>query len=155
MTEKLSENTFMSACSVAQMAAKLGLSRARFYQLQNQGIFPPPVYLLSTQRPFYTSHLEQQCIAIRKTGIAFNGQPVIFYTHKKTISHRRTDDPNLKQFCEKLSECLRNMHTPVPVKTIAAEFDKLFPEGLKDYTVDNDILKKAFIYFTSQKSNGV
>jgi hypothetical protein len=155
MTEKLSENTFMSACSVAQMAAKLGLSRARFYQLQNQGVFPPPVYLLSTQRPFYTNHLEQQCIAIRKTGIGFNGQPVIFYTRKKTVGYRRTEDPNLKPFCEKLSECLRNMHTSVSAKTIAAEFDKLFPEELKDYTINNDILKKAFIYFTSQKSNGV
>lgn len=150
MTKELS-----SACSVAQMAAKLGLSRARFYQLQNQGIFPPPAYLVTTKRPFYPGHMEQQCIEIRKTGIGLNGQPVIFYAHKKTSNHHRTIDPNLKQFCEKLSECLRNMRVSVSIKNIAAEFSKIFPEGLNDYTIDNNILKKAFIYFTSQKPNGV
>jgi len=73
-----SDYDLKTVCSVSELAKKLDLSRARFYQLQKKGVFPVPVYCTRTKRPFYSSALQQKCINIRKTGIGFDGRPVIF-----------------------------------------------------------------------------
>jgi hypothetical protein len=39
--------------SVSEMARMVGLSRARFYQLQQAGVFPLPVYDVASRRPVY------------------------------------------------------------------------------------------------------
>jgi hypothetical protein len=41
-------------CSVTAMAGQVGLSRARFYELMAEGVFPQPLYSLRKKRPFYT-----------------------------------------------------------------------------------------------------
>ena len=38
-----------AVCSVTALAKKLGLSRARFYQLQKMGVFCAPVYCTRTR----------------------------------------------------------------------------------------------------------
>ena len=48
-----------TAISVTEMSKDLGLSRARFYQLLNQGIFPKPLYSEETKRPFYDLELQK------------------------------------------------------------------------------------------------
>lgn len=45
--------------TVAEMARMCGLSRARFYQLQNAGVFPTPLYDVSTRRPFYVEEAQK------------------------------------------------------------------------------------------------
>jgi len=75
-----------SPMTVAEMAAKVGLSRDRFYDLIRSGIFPPPLYRLDTRRPFYPHELQEICLSVRRTGKGFNGQPVIF---NQTASARR------------------------------------------------------------------
>jgi hypothetical protein len=67
----------VATCSVTEMARKLGLSRARLYQLMETGVFPPPVRA-GTRRPFYTPDLQHKCLQIHKTGVGFNGQSVLF-----------------------------------------------------------------------------
>ena len=44
-------NETKAIVTVSEMARMCGLSRARFYQLQKAGIFPSPVYDVSTRRP--------------------------------------------------------------------------------------------------------
>ena len=73
-----SHQNLISVCSVTQMAKKLGLSRARFYQLQETCVFLPPAYDLYSKRPFYPLSLQERCLEIRKTGIGYNGRPIIF-----------------------------------------------------------------------------
>ncbi len=48
-----------AAVTVAEMARMVGLSRARFYQLQDAGIFPLPLYDVSTRRPFYDEEAQK------------------------------------------------------------------------------------------------
>ena len=79
----LLDNDFGAVCSVTELAGKIGLSRARFYQLMEKGVFPKPVYCTRTRRPFYTLDLQQKCIDIRKTGIGYNQQPVVFYSERR------------------------------------------------------------------------
>jgi len=55
-----------AAVTVAEMARMLGLSRARFYQLQSAGVFPSPVYLVSNRRPIYVEEMQEVCIEVRR-----------------------------------------------------------------------------------------
>jgi hypothetical protein len=66
------------AISVAGMAALVGLSRDRFYDLIRSGIFPPPIYRIDTRRPFYSPELQEICLSVRRTGRGFNGALVLF-----------------------------------------------------------------------------
>ena len=91
-----------SICSVTELAKKLRLSRARFYQLHNTGVFPPPVYCLYTKRPFYPMDLQEKCLKIRKTGIGYNGRPIIFNSKRDcgSASPKNNMDPKYKELAD-------------------------------------------------------
>ena len=59
--------------SVADMARMLSLSRARFYQLVNEGIFPYPIYSVHTRRPYFSEEMQQVCLDVRKRNCGING----------------------------------------------------------------------------------
>lgn len=67
-----------AAISVTAMAALVGLSRDRFYDLVRSGIFPPPIYRIDTRRPSYPAELREICLSVRRTGQGFNGEIVLF-----------------------------------------------------------------------------
>ena len=54
----LPNDDFKAVCSVTELAKKLDLSRARFYQLQKVCVFPEPVYCIRTKRPFYPMDIQ-------------------------------------------------------------------------------------------------
>ena len=68
-----------AAVSVSEMARLCSLSRARFYDLVERGVFLYPVYSVTTRRPYYTAEMQQENMAARQTGIGCNGEFVIFY----------------------------------------------------------------------------
>jgi hypothetical protein len=70
--------------TVAEMARMVGLSRARFYQLQRVGVFPLPAYDIDTRRPVYTSEQQKVCLEVRRRNCGINGRPVLFYARKFT-----------------------------------------------------------------------
>lgn len=57
----------------------LSLSRARFYDLVERGVFLSPVYSLANRRPLYTADMQQANLTARQTGVGCNGEFVIFY----------------------------------------------------------------------------
>jgi hypothetical protein len=65
--------------TVSEMARMVGLSRARFYQLVEAGVFPHPVYCVSTRRPMYVEELQKVCLEVRRRNCGVNGRPVLFY----------------------------------------------------------------------------
>ena len=71
-----------AAVTVAEMARMVGLSRARFYQLQDAGIFPLPLYDVSTRRPFYDEEAQRVCLEVRRRNCGINGKPVLFYARR-------------------------------------------------------------------------
>jgi hypothetical protein len=73
-----------AAVSVTEMARLLNLSRARFYQLVEAGIFPAPVRDAETKRPFYTEELQRACLEVRRRNIGFNGKPVVFNARRRS-----------------------------------------------------------------------
>jgi len=64
--------------TVVQTAERLGLSRRRFYELIDDGKFPPPVYRLDNRKPLYPPELQAVCLRIRNTGEAFDGTLILF-----------------------------------------------------------------------------
>ncbi len=72
--------------TVAEMARFVGLSRARFYSLMRQGVFPAPSRDPATKRPFYDRKNQKRCIEVRRTNCGANGRPVLFYA--KRLDHQ-------------------------------------------------------------------
>lgn len=70
------------AVSVAEMARMVGLSRARFYQLMEDGVFPRPERHAETGRPFYSEEQQTVVLEVRRRNCGVNGQPVLFYARR-------------------------------------------------------------------------
>ncbi|MHC5061242.1 MAG: helix-turn-helix transcriptional regulator [Planctomycetota bacterium] len=154
MIRILSDNDDLKAvCSVTEMAKKLGLSRARFYQLQKMGVFPVPIYCLRTKRPFYSFDLQQKCIEIRKTGIGNNGQIVLFYTSRQSTSKKSQNQPNPEY--KELADILKQMGLNVTVNKVKTAVNALYPEGLAQQPVDGTFIRDLFRYFDRDCKNGV
>jgi len=135
-------------CSVTEMAAKLRLSRARFYQLVEMAVFPPPVRL-GTRRPFYPADLQEKCLEIRKTGVAFNGLPVLFNRRRKKSRRRSMHGAQY----DGLVTALKNMGLEVSGRTVKHAVHVLYPAGLAEN--QNELLRDLFRYFTKDRQKSV
>src|SRR5215218_2388003 len=85
----MSANDRKAAVSVGEMARQVGMSRARFYQLIEKGVFPQPARHPETGRPFYTAELQAACAEVRRTNRGVNGQPVLFYARQQAPANSR------------------------------------------------------------------
>ena len=141
----LSDNSLKAVCSVTELVKKLGLSRARFYQLQKMGVFPKPIYCTRTKRPFYPLDLQQKCIDIRKTGIGHNGQPILFYTSRQNKSRKSQNQSD--HTCEELTDILRQMGLNVTCNKVKNAVKTLYPEELTQYPVEGTVIRDLFRYF--------
>ncbi len=136
----LSNDDLKAVCSVSELAKKLGLSRARFYQLQKVGVFPESVYCIRTKRPFYPLDLQEKCLAIRKTGIGHNGQPIIFYRMRKDKQNQPKTDH------KQLADTLRQLGLKITVSEVKNAINTLYPQGMTD-SDDGAIIRDLFRYF--------
>lgn len=94
--------------SVSEMAAQTGLSRDRFYDLIEKGVFPMPVYSLANRRPFYTTDLAKRCLEVIESGVGISSHPVLFNRKVRKRKARKADelgkphDPRLVRLAAKL-----------------------------------------------------
>ena len=138
-----------SICTVTELARKLGLSRARFYQLQKTSVFPMPVYCLYTKRPFYPADLQDKCHEIRKTGIGHNGHPIIFYS-KRNVAATKPNSCSEEKYRE-LSDALKQMGLKISPAKAEKAFMALYPDNWKKLNIDGEVIAGVFRYF----QNGV
>src|SRR5436190_12325877 len=66
--------------SVKEMAAMLQMSRSRLHMLIKEGVFLPPVYDLSTKRPYFPRELIETNLDARRRNCGVNGKPLCFYS---------------------------------------------------------------------------
>lgn len=129
MTKKLdTDKKPEEICSVSAMARKLSLSRARFYQLLQDGVFPLPTYCVRTRRPLYPRNLQEQCLKIRRTGITATGQPVFFYsprTKRPEVSRARSN-----RIRHELAQTMGKMGLKTTQKQLKQAIATLYPKGL-------------------------
>lgn len=129
-----------SICTVTTLAKKLGLSRARFYQLQKKGVFPKPLYSDSKQ-PYYSMELQNICLKVRETGIGYDGSPIIFYAKKESRS--ATASPT-KQIYKQISEALEQMGLKVPIEQVRSAVTALYPDKQKKLNINGDVIAEVF-----------
>lgn len=68
-----------ASVSVSDMARIVGLSRSRFHQLLQAGVFPKPAIDPESKRPFYDSDGQAACLHVRQRNYGVNGKRVLFY----------------------------------------------------------------------------
>ena len=145
----VANTNFQSICSITDLVKKLGLSRARFYQLQKTGVFPAPVYCLYTKRPFYPLDLQEECLKVRETGIGCNGRPILFYSKKDPDTKKPTSCFERKSM--ELSNALGQMGLKIsPAKTEIALMER-YPNNWKTLSIEGELIAEMFRYF----QNGV
>lgn len=139
---------YKSICTVTELAKKLALSRARFYQLQRAGVFPTPVYCLYTKRPFYPMDLQGKCLEIRKTGIGHNGRPIIFYS-KRNVAATKPNSCSEQKYRE-LSEILKQMGLKTSPANVRRAFMTIYPNDWKKLDIDGEVIAEVFRYFQNE-----
>jgi len=151
MTKKLNiDNNNEEICSVSAMAQKLKLSRARFYQLLQQGVFPPPVYCVRTRRPLYPRDIQEQCLRIRRAGITAAGQPIFFYAPRvkksKACQHRSHRSSRV------LTDALEKMGLKVTLRQFKRAIGTVYPEGLPETEDMGPVISNLFRHLREEVS---
>lgn len=135
--------------SVKELVENIGISRARFYQLQQQGFFPHAIYDIRTHRPYFDERLQMLCYEIKDTGIGVNGQINIFYSPRKGTTKKTKQkkfiNPIYKDFAESLN-AMGLSCSPKDVQTAAIE---LYPNGIEEF--DHGLVIREI--YRSLKSN--
>jgi hypothetical protein len=140
--------------TVAEMARMCNLSRARFYQLQKAGIFPTPLYDVSTRRPFYDQELQKVCLEVRRRNCGVNGKPVLFYARRPGL-RANTSKPK-KATVEKsnLVEGLKSLGlTTVTAAQVGSALGELFPCGTTG-VAEAEVLRSVFLVLRRRDSSG-
>ena len=136
--------------TVQRMAELCQLSRSRFYDLVEAGVFPQPDQHPSSKRPMYDRRLQDRCLEIRRTGIGANGIPVLFNRKSK-----KTDTAKLKAdrpakgepnpAIEFLLDALKGLGlTPAP-QVVMEAIAALYPTGIAGQD-QGDVIRKTFLY---------
>jgi len=124
--------TLKPIISVTEMAKMRNLSRARFYQLLEQGIFPQPIYDLRTHRPLYDAKLQMACLEVRETGIGADGSYMLFYSPRKKEAQPRNSIKRTKTYSihKEFAETLVSMGLNCSAKDVSAALSELYPDGV-------------------------
>ncbi len=67
--------------TLQELCEQLGISKTRYYQLQQKGVFPAPQR--AGNRPVFDNNLAQQCVEVVRTRVGINGEPVLFNAKRK------------------------------------------------------------------------
>jgi hypothetical protein len=146
-----SEMPRKAAISVSEMAELCEVSRSRWYELVDAGVFPPPVRHPSIKRPVYDADLQAMCLEIRETGIGHNGLPVLFnrkiapkgkpLRREKPHSGRAVEETRTEVLLDSL-KALGLSATPEAIKVAIAE---LYPEGTQSVP-EGEIVRRLFLH---------
>jgi hypothetical protein len=133
---------------MSEACKMMNLSRARFYQLLDKGIFPQPLYQIKTKRPFYDTRLQQELLKIRETGLGTNGQIILFYSPRKRAIDKpkkpKTLDSTVLPFKE-FAETLNDMGLSCSPKEVESAIAQLYPDGFE--SIDEGVVIRELFRF--------
>ena len=141
-----------TAVTVAEMSRMLGLSRARFYQLQNAGVFPCPVYDVSTRRPIYVEEAQKVCLEVRRRNCGINGQPVLFYARnnmKAPVPKAKKEKPRANH--ADLIDALSSLGLDSTAAQVEEAVKEKFPKGTEG--IDQaEVIRVVFVHLKRQNT---
>jgi hypothetical protein len=142
-----------SVITVSEMADLCQLSRSRFYDLIEAGVFPKPVLHPSSKRPMYDRGLQEKCLEIRQTGIGANGQPVLF---NRKPSKAGQPKPLRKPAQGKTPDhadllvALKGLGLSSTAQAVQEALAALYPNGHAG-TDQADLVRKVFLHLQGKK----
>jgi hypothetical protein len=143
------------AVTVAEMARMVGLSRARFYQLQKAGVFPPPQMNEAKKRPFYDQEAQKVCLEVRRKNCGVNGQVVLFYARRQVIAPTRNKPKKVKakQPHTELVESLKALGLAATAAEVGEAVTDLFG-GRTDGKDDGEVIRAVFLHLNRRNTSG-
>ena len=136
-----------AAVSVSEMAKMVGLSRARFYELIERGVFTRPVHALTTKRPFFTAELQQVNLEVRQSQQGLNGEFVLFYQRQEQgrarRAVRRSRQSSRHGEHADLIHGLRSLGIDPTAAEVAQAIESCFPGGTNG-TDQSTVLRDVF-----------
>ena len=141
-----------AAICIRAMASEVSLSRQRFMQLVKAGVFPAPLYDVTTRRPFYTEELQAQCLEVRKRNVGINGKVVMFYARRPctmTTTPKAKKPPSKAIASERYGEVVDGLKAlglvNVTTKLVAEAVRQIFPQGMS--VIDpSEVIRAVFIH---------
>jgi len=136
------------AVTVAEMARMVGLSRARFYQLMKQAVFPAPKQNPSTKRPFYDEDAQKVCLEVRRKNCGVNGKVVLFYARRQGIAPTRSRPPKARvvpREKNELVEAVKALGLAVTPADVQAAVTELFG-GRTDGKDEGEVIRAVFLH---------
>jgi hypothetical protein len=126
----------------------VGLSRQRFHQLMQAGVFPRPQR--DNRRPFFDEPTQQQCLEVRRRNCGVNGQVVLFYARRqgapvksKKVSPAPTAHADLLDGLKALGL------GQVTAADVGAVVKELYPQGTA--SIDQGaVIRAVFLHLQSQ-----
>ena len=143
--------------SVAEMARMVGLSRARFYQLVGEGIFPSPLYSVHTRRPFFSAEMQEVCMDVRKRNCGVNGKPILFYSARHPLGQqpkpvkKPKSEPKQKNEYADLLDGLWSLGLDVTAAQVEPVVKELFPAGIQNLDC-GEVIRGVFLRLKRQNS---
>ena len=140
-----------SVVTVSEMADLCQLSRSRFYDLIEAGVFPKPVLHPSSKRPMYDRDMQEKCLEIRETGIGANGVPVLFNRkpNKGTPPPRKKTQDRKPDHAD-LLDALKGLGLTTTPQAVHEAVAALFPNGLTGID-QGDLVRKVFLHLQAKK----
>lgn len=164
-----------SSISVSDMARLVGLSRSRFHQLLQSGVFPKPAVDPESKRPFYDLEGQAVCLQVRQRNCGVNGKRVLFYARsfgahlaakprpcgaqspssaRKMKSEAKPTTSSRPSKLDLLVEGLKSLGLPnVTVAEASAAIHQVFPVDSQRPS-DEEVLLKVFRHLVRQNSGG-
>jgi len=143
-----------SFITVTEMAELCQLSRSRFYDLMEAGVFPKPALHPSSKRPMYDRTLQETCLEIRQTGIGANGLPVLF-NRKPT---KRAQSKPLRKPAEEpqpdhadLLDALKGLGLTTTPQVVSEALAALYPYGACAGIDQGELVRKVFLHLQGRK----
>jgi hypothetical protein len=143
--------------TVSEMARMVGLSRARFYQLQKAGVFPAPERDSETGRPFYTEEQQKVCLEVRRRNCGVNGKPILFYARRAptTTAPARPRKGTAKPPKNQHADLLDALHglglLAVTAAQVGAAVKEVFPQGTAG-VAEAEVVRAVFLHLRRQDS---
>jgi hypothetical protein len=135
--------------SVSEMASMVGLSRQRFHQLMQAGVFPQPQR--NDGRPFYDEPTQEVCLAVRRRNCGVNGQVVLFYARRQAMPMKLKKLSPVPSPHADLLDGLKSLGlASVTAVDVGAVVKELYPQGTTSID-QGEVIRAVFLQMNNHR----
>lgn len=146
-----------AAVSVSEMAELCEVSRSRWYELVDAGVFPAPVVILPIKRPVYDRTLIEKCLEIKQSGISLGGWPVVWNRKRKksSLTKAKTKQPANEKATDPLIEpifdAVKALGLTTTMQAVTDAVAAIYPTGIEGQD-QGDLIRKTFLYLQGKRT---